>query len=197
MLLFPAKPLFPKAFLAAIVVLAGIAGCVTLPPAAPVGDGFVISGRLSIRTPTDGFSSSFRWQHSAPNFDIELWGAMGQGRSRLVGAADAVTVYAADGEVYHEPDLAAATRRWLGVAVPVPALTHWVLGAAAPGMPIDAETRDASGDLVALSQAAWSLEFSSYRDGSGRRLPGRIVANGADVRVILLPREWQFGDGSL
>lgn len=197
MLVLPAKPLFPKAFLGAITVLAGIAGCVSLPPAAPVDDGFVISGRLSIRTATDGFSSSFRWQHVPPGFDIELWGAMGQGRSRLVGGADAVTVYAANGDVYHEPDLEAATQRWLGVAVPVPALTHWVLGVAAPSLPIDAETRDAGGDLVALSQAAWTLEFSSYRNGSGRRLPGRIVARSTDVRVVLLPREWQFGDGTL
>jgi outer membrane lipoprotein LolB len=186
-------------WLGTVAALLGLGGCATFAPlpAELPEDGFVVSGRLAVRTATDGLSANFRWQHAPGAFEIELWGPMGQGRSRLVGAENAVTLYAADGAVYLEPDADSAMRRWLGVTVPVAALTHWIKGEAAPGAAIEAETRDGSNDLLTLTQLSWQLAFSDYTMGSnGHRLPGRIVAERSDMRVTLLPRQWWFGAGT-
>jgi outer membrane lipoprotein LolB len=197
------KPLFPKVFswrsarfAVACAILLGTAGCATLPPPPPEA-GFRVQGRLAIRHADEGFSSNFLWAHAPERFAIELWGPLGQGRSRLEGGDDGVVLHAADGAVYAEEDTQVAVRRWLGFDVPVPALAFWIQGRSAPGARVRREERDAAGDLSRLDQLAWSLDFSEWRsEADGRRLPGRIVARHRDVKVTLLPKVWAFANGT-
>lgn len=203
MLIWISNSLFPNSFFRArhiaILLAVLVSGCASVAPAPTdlAADGFVVSGRIAVRTAADGFSGSFRWHNQADGFDIELWGPMGQGRSRLVGNATSVTLYAADGAIYMEPDADTAMRRWLGADVPVAALTHWIKGAPAPGMRVDEKTTDATGDLTGLSQHRWQLAFDRYQaHDSDRRLPGRVIAEKGPVRVTLLPKQWWFGTGT-
>jgi outer membrane lipoprotein LolB len=179
------------------VALVTLAGCSLLRPApelsVPDVGGFVVKGRLAVRQGDDGFSSTFVWQHAIGHDEIELWGPLGQGRSRLVGNDSEVTIYTAKGEVLREPNPEAGMKRWLGFSLPLSALTHWILGEPAPGFPTADLSSDANGDVTLLEQLSWRIEFSAYepRD-DGRRLPGRIVAVRGDVKVTLLPGEWSF-----
>jgi len=198
------KPLFLNAFsgraLRAVTLVAtslAIGACVTPParPPRPIGaDAFIVEGRLAVRNAKEGFSSSFVWSHvDATHFSIEVWGAMGQGRSRLDGDGERVVLHAADGSVHEERDASAAVRDWLGIEVPVAALPFWMKGQSAPDLEVDAREVDAAGDLARLTQAAWTLEFSGYSlRPDGRRLPARIVATKRDVKVTLLPKSWSF-----
>jgi outer membrane lipoprotein LolB len=179
------------------VVLVTLAGCSLLRPSpelsVPDVGGFVVKGRLAVRQGDDAFSSSFIWQHAVGHDEIELWGPMGQGRSRLVGDPDQVTIYTAKGEVLREPDPEAGMKRWLGFSLPLSAMTHWIVGERAPGFPTADLISDANGDLTLLEQLTWRIEFSGYRTrDDGRRLPGRIIAIRGDVKVTLLPGEWSF-----
>jgi len=200
-----ANPLFLKAFsngcrhlALCSVVLFTVVGCALLRPepklGAPDVGGFAVKGRMAVRHGEDGFTSSFVWQHAVGRDEIDLWGPLGQGHSRLVGEADAVTVYTSKGEVYRERDADAAMQRWLGFSLPMSALTHWIRGERAPGYPVESTSSDAAGDLASLDQLSWRLEFFGYQpfDG-GARLPARIVAVRGDVKVTLLPAEWSFG----
>jgi len=198
----PAKPLFLKVFSSAFgrtlfvfATLAGIVGCSALAPRPlPTPDeGFVVSGRLALRNGEEGFSSNFIWEHAAEDFVIELWGPLGQGRSRLEGRNGEITLHTADGSVHHEASTETAVRRWLGIDVPVTALTFWIKGERAPDTPAPHLARDAAGDLIELEQLTWVLEFSKWTERpDGRRLPGRIVATKDAVKVTLLPKEWAF-----
>jgi outer membrane lipoprotein LolB len=200
-----ANPLFLKAFsiwcrriVFFAVVLVTAAGCAVLgggpkSPAPDVG-GFVVKGRMAVRNGNDGFTSSFLWRHASARDEIDLWGPLGQGHSRLVRDATEVTVYTAKGELYRDRDADAAMQRWLGFALPMRALTHWIRGEQAPGYPVEYLTFGDSGELTALDQLSWRLEFSSYQVfDAGPRLPSRIVAVHGDVKVTLLPAEWSFG----
>jgi len=165
-------------------------------PKVPTPDvgGFVVKGRMAVRHGDDGFSSSFLWQHAKGHDEIDLWGPMGQGHSRLVGGEDDVTVYTAKGDVFHEHDTNAAMQKWLGFALPVGALTHWIRGEPAPGYPVDSQTLAESGELLTLDQLTWRLDFSDYRIfEAGLRLPMRIIATRGDTKVTLIPAEWSFG----
>ena len=178
------------------IALVTVSGCTALrggPELESVGiGGFVVKGKLAVRLPDDGFSSSFLWQHEPGHDEIELWGPLGQGRSRMVGDARGVTVYTAKGEVYRERSAEAGMRRWLGFSLPLSALTHWVRGEAAPGYPAATRVTAADGELLLLEQLSWRLEYSRYGTADGRRLPGKIVATREDVKVTLLPAEWSF-----
>jgi outer membrane lipoprotein LolB len=179
------------------VVLVTLAGCSLLRPAPemaiPDVGGFAVTGRMAVRQANDGFSSSFMWQHAADLDEIELWGPLGQGRSRLVGEAGRVTVYTAKGEVFKEASVEAGMQRWLGFTFPLDALTYWVRGRPAPGVATQLLRQDEQGDLAMLEQLGWQLEFSRYRDEvEARRLPGRIIAVRGNIKVTLLPGEWSF-----
>jgi outer membrane lipoprotein LolB len=200
---FP-NSLFLKAFSFAcrrivwfVVVLVTIAGCSLLHPtpkmSAPDVGGFVVKGRLAVHQGDDGFASTFLWQHAPDRDEVDLWGPLGQGHSRLVGDAKEVTVYTAKGEVYREASAEAGMERWLGFTLPLDALTHWIRGEPAPDYPTTEQTTDGNGDLTVLEQLSWRIEFSGYsaRDDR-RRLPTRIVAVRGDTKVTLLPLEWSF-----
>ena len=173
-----------------------MAGCAVFGPPEvipPSEEGFAVRGKLGVRTAADGFSSSFLWRHAADTFEIELWGPMGQGRTRLEGRGGAITVHTADGEVHQEADSALAMQRWFGFHVPIDVLASWIQGRAAPDRSVASQELDTGGDLIALEQAGWALAFSRYDDAEGgRRLPGRIIARRLDVRVTLIPAEWSF-----
>jgi outer membrane biogenesis lipoprotein LolB len=200
-----AKPLFLKAFsltsgrrLALVCLAAGLAAGLTAcsalaPRPLPTPDeGFVVSGRLAIRAGDDGFSSNFIWEHAADDFAIELWGPLGQGRSRLDGHDGRVTLHAADGSVHHEPDTEAAVRRWLGIDLPVDALTFWIKGERSPDAPArrQAQTRLATWSSSNNSRGCWSSRWAgrlrwspaawSNRRDKGRR-QGHAVAEGVVV----------------
>ncbi len=101
------------------MVLVTVAGCALLRPepklAAPDVGGFAVKGRMAVRQGDDGFTSSFRLAARASGATRSICGdRSGQGHSRLVGDADAVTVYTSKGEVYRERDADAAMQRWLG-----------------------------------------------------------------------------------
>lgn len=181
------------------VVLITVAGCAWLrnEPAlsAPDIGGFAVKGRMAVRQGAEGFSANFQWQHSGARDEIDLWGPIGQGHSRLVADSGLVTVYTAKGEVYSERDADIAMQRWLGFTLPIVALTHWIRGVQAPGSAVTASHSDDAGDLMMLEQLSWRIEFSDYRsDSAARRLPGRIVAIRGDVKVTLIPSEWSFGE---
>ncbi len=199
-----ANPLFRKAFSrcrrigAYIVVLVTVAGCASVgkgPLPVPDVGGFAVKGRLAVRHGDDGFTANFRWQHSASNDEIDLWGPWGQGHSRWVSDVAGVTVYTAKGEVYREQDDDAAMQRWLGFTLPVTALMHWIRGEQVPSLAVAARAMDTGGNLTLLEQLSWRLEFTDYRvDASGQRLPGRIVALRDAIKVTLVPSEWSFAE---
>ena len=175
-----ANPLFLKVFSNGCrcivffgVVLVTLAGCTLFGGgpkiATPDVGGFAVKGRMAVRHDDDGFTSNFLWQHAKGRDEIDLWGPMGQGHSRLVGGENDVTVYTAKGDVYHERDPDAAMQKWLGFALPIGALTHWIRGERAPGYPVDSEVRGETGELMTLDQLTWRLEFlqlSPLRSGT-------------------------------
>jgi outer membrane lipoprotein LolB len=182
------------------LALVTMSGCSLLgggpkPESVEVG-GFAVKGKLAVRLPEDGFSSSFLWQHAPGHDEIELWGPLGQGRSRMVSDPRGVTVYTAKGEVYRERSAEAGMQRWLGFSLPLSALTHWVRGEAAPDHRAASLVSDADGALLVLEQLSWRLEYSRYSVADGRLLPGKIVATRDDIKVTLLPAEWSFAPQS-
>lgn len=191
----------PVRFAVAALMALLLAGCAawgpTRPPAALEAAGFAVQGKLGVRHGSEGFSSNFVWHQLEERFEIELWGALGQGRTRLTGDESGVTIETAQGDVYWEPDTATAMQRWLGFDVPVSALRHWIRGLVAPGLPIGSMERDTDGNLRALEQLSWAMSFSGYgiATENGRDVPERITATHENSRVTIVARDWVFSPG--
>ena len=102
--------------------------CKHAPPEGEPGRLFHLEGRLAVRGADDAMSASFVWDHFAEHFEIELWGLLGQGRTRLTGEAGALTIFTPRGDVVADGDAELLMQRELGWSVPLEVLPDWVQG---------------------------------------------------------------------
>ena len=208
---FSARPSNFSGLCGLCIVLLG-SGCATTLPGSvsgpvreskpPVLAHFVARGKLSIRPGTAaeavgarGFSAQYRWQQAAAQYDIELWGLLGQGRTKLRGDAQHIDFIDGSGQrtAGGVPEQLMQTQ--LGWSLPLAVVPYWLQGELAPGATnwaSSSATRSARGDLVAARQLGWQLKFDRYRQVGKRRLPGRVRGHNAELRVTILVRDWQI-----
>lgn len=166
--------------------------CASLRPA-PAGWSdldFRVRGRIGGRSGNDAFSASFDWRQADARFAVDLWGALGQGHTRIVGDGRETRVVGPRGVPLAGGDLDALMERALGWRVPVLALRHWVVGEPAPGGAPAQTRRDERGRLSTLRQHGWRVQFSAWRRTILGEMPGKIVAERGRHRFTVLCKEW-------
>ena len=178
---------------AILVALLLSAACASLQPRL---EGFAdfdfrVRGRIGVRGGGEAFSASFDWRQAGDRFAIEIWGPLGQGRTRLLGDGRAMRVIDARGHVMEDADADALMAQALGWRAPIAALRHWVRGAVAPDAAVELQ-RDASGRVTRFEQHGWTVELRGWRSAAVGEVPGRIVATKAGRRVTVICKEW-FG----
>jgi outer membrane lipoprotein LolB len=201
-----ANYLLPKLFL-----VAALAGCVNLPRHGPTEGGFVLRGNLGVVQDEESFSARFYWRQNGPNFLIDLWGPLGQGRVALAGNDRRLELREGDGKVITEGAPDAVMRQHLGWSLPLSVLPEWVQGRPAGNAPVVDAIYDEAGRLTAFSQLDWRVELERYQRvvsaqadvaegsesaaGDGRPetfLPHRVTATRNAYRVRLAISAWQF-----
>jgi len=183
-------------------------GCASTQPGPVVGpkpqalERFVARGKLSIRpgaaaeaAGARGFSAQYRWQQMGAQYELELWGLLGQGRTLLRGDAQHIDLIDGTGERTRSGVPEKLMQAQLGWSLPLAVVPFWMQGELAPGATnwaSSSATRSATGDLLAARQLGWQLKFDRYRQVGVRRLPGRVRGHNNDLRVIILVRDWQI-----
>ena len=200
--------------LAAVLALfsLSLAGCSSVPSApqnVDPGASFLSTGKMSLRPQSDspnsdsiqGFTANYRWQQTGAEFDIELWGALGQGRTRITGTANKIKIVDGSGRTVKSRRPERLLKRHLGWSLPLGVLPYWLQGKAAPNPPASLMRFQANGDLETMQQLGWTLEFDRYQSVRGvermRRLPGRIKARSSELRLTIVSREWLIPAASL
>ena len=182
--------LFLKVLLSSMM----LSGCAVV---APLGEGlapdFRLRGKIGVRdqSPTGGsFSASFDWIQAGDAFAIELWGPLGQGRTRLAGDDETLTVTDSHGVTLAGESPEALMQQHLGWSAPVSVLRHWIRGRLAPGSEANAVHRGAAGHLTGFEQLGWAVELSRWQQSAAGPVPGRVRATRDDRRITVLCREW-------
>lgn len=158
------------------------------PPEAP--GAWTLSGRASLAFDDEAGTASLRWQESTEGYQLDLRGALGSGRLRLVGQADTVTLTTADGEQYTASSPTELVRAVTGYNLPVGLLRWWVRGQPVPWM--DGEVSlDAQGRAVALDQGGWRVRYARYARQAGYWLPARVEVRHEAIQMRLVIRDWQ------
>ncbi|MDE0350526.1 MAG: outer membrane lipoprotein LolB [Gammaproteobacteria bacterium] len=172
--------------LAVGVMALGLGGCVSRPTVQETGLEFRLTGRIGLVAEEGAVTANYVWRQYANGVEIELWGPLGQGRTRVVGEGAALTVYTAGGARLDGEAARALVRREFGLAAPVELLSNWILGRPAPDWPVESLGEGS------FTQLGWHVVLSGFRDMAGRRVPGRLVASRGGRRVTVLCREWYF-----
>ncbi len=184
--MFPPKLLFLNAIFVALWLLAG---CVSIPPMSPATD-FSIKGTIGVTEGGDSWSARFVWRQSGERFEIDLWGPLGQGHSRLRGTPDRLEITDAEGNVRTSGSPEALMFAELGWSLPLSLLLDWLQGRPSPEAPVVDAIRDPSGRLTDFRQLGWQVRFDHAGKASVGTLPRRITANkpGYRVRVVISDR---------
>lgn len=175
------------------LLLAGFAGCATLPPPTPVDlsdiRDFDMAGRIAVRVEDRGYSARMRWQHRSEMDDVWLYTPVGSILAVLTVDADGATLTTSERKSYRSSDVQSLTREVLGWDLPLEGLQHWVMGRADPRVPVQAETRDDRQRLVRLVQRGWTIDYLDY-SGNGP-LPALLAMQFEDLHLRLVIDRWQ------
>lgn len=166
-------------------------GCASLPAPAPEDD-FLLRGKLSVEEAGERHTANLLWRQQGENFEVDLWGPMGQGRIQLVRRGSAVAILDGAGVVVTEGPSEQVMREQLGWSLPLAVLPAWLQGAPLAGIPAQDLEYDAQGLLAAFTQLEWRVVYEQHREAAGQWLPRRLSATGPATRIRLVIAEWQF-----
>jgi len=157
--------------------------------------GWEASGRIAVKSGTDGGQGSIRWVQEGANARIALRGPFGVGAWQIEWTDDDLVVTGKAGEVtlaYAGPD---AVERFLtdqlGWSFPARSTRYWILGVADPRFSSRSEF-DADGWLATLEQNGWVVSYDRFVAEQGRWMPRKIVMEHDHARVKLIVDQWQL-----
>ncbi|MDJ0905960.1 MAG: lipoprotein insertase outer membrane protein LolB [Woeseiaceae bacterium] len=156
-------------------------------------DEWQFSGRIAVKTATDGFNGKLRWSQDRDAYEATASGPLGAGAVRIEGNGASVVLTDKDGVRTELEDAELEFRLRYGWTIPVQSLRYWALGVPDPAAYADTVIDDA-GRLSSLRQRDWSVTFSRYADGGGQMMPKVLTAENADTRVRLVIDHWIFFD---
>ena len=184
--MFRHKVLFLKAIFMGCWLLAG---CVSVPPTPSDAD-FSIKGTIGVVEGSDSWSARFAWRQFGDRFEIDLWGPLGQGQTRLRGTPDRLEVTVGDGDVQTAGNPEALMLAELGWSLPLNLLLDWLQGRPSAEAPVVDASRDPTGNLTDFRQLGWQVHFDRAKEAPTDALPRRITAEkpGYRVRVVTSSR---------
>jgi outer membrane lipoprotein LolB len=179
-----------KSFILKIFLAGTLTGCATVTPP-PFDAEFVLAGKLGVSVEGEGGSVRFRWQQAGARYQIDLWGALGQGRTRLEGDADRMKLLdGAGGELLQGAPEAVMQER-LGWSLPVGVLPAWLWGQPASGAPAGHIERDAAGRIARFEQIGWQIAYDGFRLEASGELPRRVTLTRPGFRARIAIDERQ------
>ena len=190
----------------ALLTLALLAGCRTLPPAPVTASApwperrpqlqalqhFQLKGRVALSAGGNGFNANLRWTQEQARSQIALEGPLGVGGMQINADGAALEIVTPHGERISDQAAHAELTARLGFDVPIASLRYWVLGVPDPAQPSE-ETLDAAEQrLASLVQDGWRIDYNDYTSAAGETVPARITLQREAVRVRLLVEDWRL-----
>jgi len=168
-----------------------LVGCASLSAPAPE-DGFLLRGKPAVEEAAERHTANLLWRQQGENFEVDLWGPLGQGRIQLVRRGNSVAILDGAGIVLTEGPSEQVMREQLGWSLPLAVLPAWLQGSPLEGVPARGLEYDAHGLLAGFTQLGWRVVYEQHREVAGRWLPRRLSATGPGTRIRLVIAEWQF-----
>ncbi|OTG92025.1 lipoprotein insertase outer membrane protein LolB [Acinetobacter sp. ANC 3813] len=142
------------------------------PPASGIEapDQFNLQGKIGVRTPQQSGSAFFTWAQEQQDFDIELSGILGVGKTQISGKAGEVTLNSAKTGLVSAATPEELLERATGWQAPITHLVKWVQ--AKPATQQAQLNKDDSGRIAQIQEDGWQVDLS-YADSA--TLPNKLI----------------------
>jgi outer membrane lipoprotein LolB len=156
------------------------------------------SGKIGLRSNGIKESANVVWQMSNQSNDVRLFGPLGMGAVKLEFDQYGVQLSDNEGVVHQGEDAQTLLTEIIGWPLPIDALSRWLF--LQPDLTQVFQYRlNGNGQLDAIRQFGWQINYRDYRDYNGRQLPRKLAAEkyfdntklGA-VSVKLITKDWQW-----
>lgn len=154
-----------------------------------------LQGRVALSNGHQGGSGRIDWRQDGARYEVALSAPVTRQSWRLVGREGDVRLEGLDGGPRTGTDATTLLQQATGWVIPVDALAAWVRGARAPGHGDAGVDYAADGELAALRQDGWTLQYRDWRPQPGLpiALPHWVEATRGDARVRLVVDAWAEG----
>ncbi len=150
--------------------------------------GWEMRGRLAVDTGERAFQGRFAWRQDRDQLALSVRGPFGAGSFEIAGSPEAMTLRAR-GESWTLVDPETELSDLVGWWVPVGSLGAWLVGV--PDRLFDARPQfDPDGQLVALEQRLWRLDYGAYQLSEGVLVPRSIQLSHDALRLSLTVDAW-------
>lgn len=157
-----------------------------LEPSADASKNFNLQGKIGIKTPKQSGSAFYTWQQNQNDFDIQLTGILGIGKTIIEGKSGQVTLNSSK-----TGEITAATpeellERATGWNAPITYIIDWVQAKAATE---HAKTQtDDQQRITQINESGWMVQLSYHNDET---LPNKLILkqqleNGEENRITMV-----------
>lgn len=131
---------------------------------------FNLQGKIGVKTPQQSGSAFFTWQQNHDQFDIELSGILGIGKTQISGQPGQVTLNSSKTGIVTAESAEELLQRATGWQAPISHLVHWVQAKPAT---LNAQIeKDQQQRIHAINEDGWNIQLS-YNDAA--QLPNRLI----------------------
>lgn len=137
-------------------------------PEAP--NSFNLQGKIGVKTPAQSGSAFFTWVQQQQEFDIELSGILGVGKTQITGKPGEVSLNSAKTGLIEATTPEELLERATGWQAPITHLIDWIQ--AKPATNQAKISKDAHNRPTQFLEAGWTVDLS-YNDQA--KLPNKLI----------------------
>ena len=191
----------PTRHLTAICICVGLlSGCqsvvktptpVTTPPSTTLETGvatkqFNLEGKIGVKAPQQSGSAFYSWVQEQDQFNIQLNGILGMGKTIIEGQPGQVTLNSSKTGLISATTPEELLERATGWIAPITYLVDWV--GAQPATEHAQVERDSAQRLIKINEDGWDVDLN-YADTA--RLPNKLIMrqaleDGQEIRITML-----------
>ena len=147
---------------------------------------FQLQGKIGVRTPQQTGSAFFTWVQQQEEFDIELSGILGVGKTQISGTPGQVTLNSAKTGLIQAASAEELLQRATGWQAPISYLVDWVQ--ARPATTTAKLQKDDAQRINQIIEQGWTVDLNYNAQA---KMPNRLILkqsleNGAENRITMI-----------
>ena len=155
-------------------------------PSVQAENQFQLQGKIGVRTPQQTGSAFFTWVQQQEEFDIELSGILGVGKTQISGTPGQVTLNSAKTGVIQAASAEELLQRATGWQAPISYLVDWVQ--ARPATNSAKLQKDDTQRINQIIEQGWTVDLNYNAQA---KMPNRLIlkqslGNGAENRITMI-----------